>query len=137
MVKEIVKDPLVLKIKSAPADKGDMQTVRDLLDTVKANADRCAGMAANMIGVHKTILVALVGEEYIAMINPKITDLSKDTYETEEGCLSLTGTRPVKRHSVIAVEYLDKSFKRKKRVFRGYEAEIIQHEMDHFDGILI
>ncbi|MGN0586881.1 MAG: peptide deformylase [Oscillospiraceae bacterium] len=137
MVKEIVKDPLVLKIKSTPADRSDIQTVRDLLDTVKANSDRCAGMAANMIGVHKTILVALVGNEYIAMINPKITDRYKETYETEEGCLSLTGTRPVKRHSIITVEYLDKSFKRKKRVFRGYEAEIIQHEIDHFDGILI
>lgn len=137
MVKDIVRDEAVLAVKSEPATKADMQTVRDLLDTVKANEERCVGMAANMIGVHKTILVALIGDEYTAMINPKIVDRSKDTYETEEGCLSLNGVRPVRRHRIITVEYLDRKFKRRREIFRDFEAEIIQHEMDHFSGIII
>lgn len=137
MVKDIVKDEAVLSIKSEPATKADMQVVRDLLDTVKANEERCVGMAANMIGVHKTILVALIGDEYIAMINPKIVDKSKKTYDTEEGCLSLSGVRPVTRHRIITVEYMDKKFKRRRDIFRDFEAEIIQHEIDHFSGIII
>ena len=137
MVKDIVKDEAVLSIKSEPATKADIQVVRDLLDTVKANEERCVGMAANMIGVHKTILVALIGDEYIAMINPKIVDKSKETYNTEEGCLSLSGVRPVTRHRIITVEYMDKKFKRRRDIFRDFEAEIIQHEIDHFSGIII
>lgn len=137
MIKDIVKDEAVLAVKSEPATKADMQTVRDLLDTVKANEERCVGMAANMIGVHKTILVALIGDEYIAMINPKIVDRSKETYETEEGCLSLNGVRPVTRHRIITVEYTDRKFKRRRGIFRDFEAEIIQHEIDHFSGIII
>ena len=137
MVKDIVRDEAVLAVKSEPATKADMQTVRDLLDTVKANEERCVGIAANMIGVHKTILVALIGDEYIAMINPVIVDRSKETYETEEGCLSLNGVRPVKRHRIITVEYLDRKFKRRREIFRDFEAEIIQHEIDHFSGIII
>ena len=137
MVKDIVRDEAVLAIKSEPAAKADIQTVRDLLDTVEANSERCVGMAANMIGVHKTILVALIGNEYVAMINPRIVDRSKETYDTEEGCLSLSGVRSVTRHKTIIVEYLDRKFKRRRGIFRDYEAEIIQHEMDHFDGIII
>ena len=137
MVKDIVKDEAVLSIKSEPATKADIQVVRGLLDTVKANEERCVGMAANMIGVHKTILVALIGDEYIAMINPKIVDKSKETYDTEEGCLSLSGVRPVTRHRIITVEYMDKKFKRRRDIFRDFEAEIIQHEIDHFSGIII
>lgn len=137
MVKDIVKDEAVLSIKSGPATKADIQVVRDLLDTVKANEERCVGMAANMIGVHKAILVALIGDEYIAMINPKIVDKSKETYDTEEGCLSLSGVRPVTRHRIITVEYMDKKFKRRRDIFRDFEAEIIQHEIDHFSGIII
>ena len=137
MVKDIVRDEAVLSVKSEPATKADMQTVRDLLDTVKDNEERCVGLAANMIGVHKTILVALIGDEYIAMINPEIVDKSKETYETEEGCLSLHGVRPVKRHRIITVEYLDRKFKRRRGIFRDFEAEIIQHEIDHFSGIII
>ena len=137
MVKDIVKDEAVLSIKSEPATKADIQVVRDLLDTVKANEERCVGMAANMIGVHKTILAALIGDEYIAMINPKIVDKSKETYDTEEGCLSLSGVRPVTRHRIITVEYMDKKFKRRRDIFRDFEAEIIQHEIDHFSGIII
>ena len=137
MVKDIVRDEAVLSIKSEPDTKADMQVVRDLLDTVKANEERCVGMAANMIGVHKTILVALIGDEYIAMINPKIVDKSKETYDTEEGCLSLNGVRPITRHRIITVEYMDKKFKRRRDIFRDFEAEIIQHEIDHFSGIII
>lgn len=137
MVREIVRDVIFLKQKSEPATRDDMQVIRDLLDTVKANEDRCVGMAANMIGERKTILTALVGKEYIIMVNPVITDKSKQTYETEEGCLSLVGERPATRYKAITVEYLDKRFKKKKQTFKDFEAQIIQHEMDHFDGVII
>jgi peptide deformylase len=137
MVREIVRDETVLGVKSIPATRTDIQVVRDLLDTVRANEERCVGMAANMIGVHKTVLVALIGDEYIAMINPVIVDRSKETYDTEEGCLSLSGVRSVTRHRIITVEYLDRKFKRRRGIFRDFEAEIIQHEMDHFDGKII
>lgn len=137
MIREIVKDTFFLSQKSEPATRQDQPVIQDLLDTVRANADRCVGMAANMIGERKTILVAQVGKDYLVMVNPKIVDHSKQCYETEESCLSLTGQRPVKRYSVIVVEYLDRKFKRKKQTFRDFEAQIIQHEMDHFEGILI
>ena len=137
MVREIVRDVLVLGRKSEPATKEDTAVVRDLLDTLAANSDRCVGMAANMIGIHKTILAAAIGGKAVAMVNPKITDHSKETYETEEGCLSLDGVRPVKRWEIITVEYLDHRFKKKKQIFRGFEAQIIQHEIDHFDGKII
>lgn len=137
MIREIVKDTFFLSQKSEPATRQDQPVIQDLLDTVRANADRCVGMAANMIGERKTILVAQVGKDYLVMVNPKIVDHSKQCYETEESCLSLTGQRPVKRYSVIVVEYLDRKFKRKKQTFRDFEAQIIQHEMNHFNGILI
>lgn len=137
MIKEIVTDPIFLSQKSEPATKNDQQTIRDLLDTIEANAERCVGMAANMIGVRKTILVAQVGKEYLIMVNPKIVDHSKRYYDAEESCLSLTGRRPAKRYSIIVVEYWDKKFKKKKQTFKDFEAQIIQHEMDHFEGILI
>ncbi len=137
MVREIVTDVLFLKHKSEPATKDDMQIARDLLDTVIANEERCVGMAANMIGERKTILTAYIGNEYIIMINPVIVDKSKQFYETMESCLSLTGERPTKRYNVITVEYYDKKWKKKKQTFREFEAQIIQHEMDHFEGIII
>ena len=137
MIREIVTDVLFLKQKSEPATKDDMQIARDLLDTVIANEDRCVGMAANMIGERKTILTAYIGNEYIIMINPVIVDKSKQFYETMESCLSLTGERPAKRYSVITVEYYDKKWKKKKQTFKEFEAQIIQHEMDHFEGIII
>ena len=137
MIREIVKDTFFLSQKSEPATRQDQPVIQDLLDTVRANADRCVGMAANMIGERKTILVAQVGKDYLVMVNPKIVNHSKQCYETEESCLSLTGQRPVKRYSVIVVEYLDRKFKRKKQTFRDFEAQIIQHEMDHFEGIII
>ena len=137
MIREIVKDTFFLSQKSEPATRQDLPVIQDLLDTIRANADRCVGMAANMIGERKTILAAQIGKDYLVMINPKIVDHSKQCYETEESCLSLTGQRPVKRYSVIVVGYLDRKFKRKKQTFRDFEAQIIQHEMDHFEGILI
>ena len=137
MIREIVKDTFFLSQKSEPATRQDQPVIQDLLDTVRANADRCVGMAANMIGERKTILVAQAGKDYLVMVNPKIVYHSKQCYETEESCLSLTGQRPVKRYSVIVVEYLDRKFKRKKQTFRDFEAQIIQHEMDHFEGIII
>ncbi len=137
MIREIVKDTFFLSQKSEPATRQDQPVIQDLLDTVRANADRCVGMAANMIGERKTILVAQAGKDYLVMVNPKIVDHSKQCYETEESCLSLTGQRPVKRYSVIVVEYLDRKFKRKKQTFRDFEAQIIQHEMDHFEGIIM
>lgn len=137
MIKPIVTDLFFLQQKSVPATKDDGQVVTDLLDTVKANAERCVGMAANMIGVNKTILVALIGKNYEIFINPEIVDKSKLFYETEEGCLSLEGTRPTKRYKAITVEYLDKHWKKKKRTFKDFEAQIIQHEMDHFYGTII
>ena len=137
MIREIVKDTFFLSQKSEPATRQDQPVIQDLLDTVRANADRCVGMAANMIGERKTILVAQAGKDYLVMVNPKIVDHSRQCSETEESCLSLTGQRPVKRYSVIVVEYLDRKFKRKKQTFRDFEAQIIQHEMDHFEGIII
>ena len=137
MIREIVKDTFFLSQKSEPATRQDQPVIQDLLDTVRANADRCVGMAASMIGERKTILVAQAGKDYLVMVNPKIVDHSKQCYETEESCLSLTGQRPVKRYSVIVVEYLDRKFKRKKQTSRDFEAQIIQHEMDHFEGIII
>ena len=137
MVKPIMRDIFFLNQPSEPATESDRKTGMDLLDTLKAHEEECVGMAANMIGERKTILVAQAGKDYLVMVNPKIVDHSKQCYETEESCLSLTGQRPVKRYSVIVVEYLDRKFKRKKQTFRDFEAQIIQHEMDHFEGIII
>ncbi|MCQ2465528.1 MAG: peptide deformylase [Oscillospiraceae bacterium] len=137
MVKQIVRDPIFLRVKSEPAGPEDMETVQDLLDTLKANSDRCVGMAANMIGVTRTILAAQIAGKYKIMINPVITSHSTEYTETEEGCLSLSGTRPVKRYKKISVTYLDEQFRERKGTFRDFEAQIIQHEIDHFSGILI
>lgn len=137
MVKEIVRDTFFLAQKSEPADKEDVQVIQDLLDTIKANADRCVGMAANMIGVRKTILVALIGNRYLIMVNPKIVAKSSQFYEIEEGCLSLNGQRKAKRYKSVTVEFLDRNFKKKKQTFKDFEAQIIQHEIDHFSGIII
>lgn len=137
MVKEIVRDTLFLSQPSEKADKSDIQTAKDLLETLKANEQRCVGMAANMIGVRKQIIAVNCSGRYIVMINPVITGHSKAEYETEEGCLSLDGVRPVKRYNSISVEYLDMNMKKKKGSFSDFDAEVIQHEIDHFSGKLI
>lgn len=137
MVKEIVRDTFFLRLKSEPASKDDVQVIRDLQDTIKANADCCVGMAANMLGVRKTILIALIGGKFQIMVNPKIIRKSEQTYEAEEGCLSLDGQRRVTRHKSITVEYLDEKFKKKRMTLKDFEAQIVQHEIDHFSGIII
>ena len=136
MIKEIVKDIEFLKEKSEPTTKEDLQVVNDLIDTLRANIDGCVGMAANMIGVKKRILVFTIGDTIIPMINPVITK-KEMSYKTEESCLSLTGFRETIRYEKIEVEYFDIDFKNHKQVFNGFTAQIIQHEVDHFEGIII
>lgn len=136
MIKDIMKDPLFLAQKSTDATKADQQVVVDLLDTLRANLDHCGGMAANMIGVKKNIIVVAVGPFQFAMINPKITKRS-GVFETEEGCLSLDGVRPCKRYKEIEVDYLDQDFKEQHGKYSGWTAQIIQHEIDHCKGIVI
>ena len=136
MVRQIIRDTFFLSQKSAPATQADRAVVQDLLDTVRANADRCAGMAANMIGVHKRIIAFNAGPLAVALINPEIIRRDKP-YETEEGCLSLDGVRKTTRHQEIEVSYLDQSFKPRRQVYTGWIAQVIQHEIDHCEGILI
>lgn len=137
MIRQIVTDQFFLQQKSVPATKADKQLIIDLLDTVKANADRCVGMAANMIGENKTVLVALIDNKFEIMINPVIIDISCVEYKAEESCLSLSGTRTAYRRRGLLLEYYDKNWKKVRKDFSGFEAQIVQHEMDHFDGILI
>lgn len=136
MIKPIVKDILFLGQKSEIATKEDIKIVDDLVDTLRANLKDCVGMAANMIGVKKRILVFSVGEIIVPMINPVILK-KENSYETEESCLSLNGFRKTTRYEKIEVEYFDKNFKKHKEVFTGFIAQIIQHEIDHFEGIII
>ena len=136
MIREIVHDPLFLALKSEPATEADQQVMTDLLDTLRANLDRCVGMAANMIGVRKRIIVFCNGPMQMVMVNPQITARS-DAYEAEEGCLSLEGVRKTKRYRRITVRYQDQTFRPRPGVFEGYAAQIIQHELDHCAGILL
>jgi len=136
MVKKIVKDPLFLAQKSVDATEEDKQVVIDLLDTLRVNLDHCVGMAANMIGVRKNIIVVVAGPFQIAMINPRITKRT-GVFQTEEGCLSLEGVRTCTRYKDIEVDYLDQDFKKKHGKYSGWIAQIIQHEIDHCNGILI
>lgn len=136
MIRTVIKDVLFLGQKSEPATKDDIQVIDDLVDTLRANLDNCVGMAANMIGVKKRILVFSIGPMIVPMVNPVI--LKKEgIYDTEESCLSLTGFRKTKRYETIEVEYLDRNFKKQKQVFTGFTAQIIQHEVDHFEGRII
>lgn len=136
MIKPIIKDVLFLAQKSEKAVKEDICVIKDLEDTLRANLEYCVGMAANMIGIKKRILVFTVGNIIVPMVNPVILD-KKDEYATEESCLSLTGFRKTKRYKTIKVEYLDKNFKKHIDIFTGFTAQIIQHEIDHFEGIII
>ena len=136
MVRAIMKDVLFLKKKAVPATKDDMPVVQDLLDTLKANETGCVGMAANMIGVNKRIIAVNVGFINVAMLNPVIVKKS-GAYETEEGCLSLDGVRKTTRYENIEVEFQDISFHKQRQKYSGWTAQIIQHEIDHCDGIII
>lgn len=136
MIKPVMKDIIFLGQKSEPATKDDMSIVDDLIDTLRANLEHCVGMAANMIGIKKRIIVFSVGGMIVPMVNPVILKKEK-SYDTEESCLSLTGFRKTMRYETIEVEYFDRNFKKKKQIFTGFAAQIIQHEVDHCNGIII
>ena len=129
MVKEIVHSPILLAAKSEPAVAADLQTVQDLLDTLSAHADECVGMAANMIGVRKRIIAFDNMGVYMTMLNPEIIEKS-EPYEAKEGCLSF-------RYRKITVKWQTGGFRTMTKAFSGWTAQIIQHEIDHCDGILI
>ncbi len=137
MVKPIVKDIVFLKQRSLPAGPADAPAGEDLLDTLKANRERCVGLAANMIGIRRRIIVVQTGLAPIVMFNPVITAHSPESYETEEGCLSLTGTRRTRRWEKVEVSYTDRSGKAHELTLSGFQAQIVQHEIDHCNGILI
>lgn len=136
MVRLIMRDIFFLRQKAQPATKEDKQIVQDLLDTLKANEAGCVGMAANMIGVNKRIIAVNMGFINVAMLNPVIVKKSR-AYETEEGCLSLDGVRKTTRYENIEVEFQDISFHKQRQKYSGWTAQIIQHEIDHCDGIII
>ena len=136
MVKEIVKDPIFLSLKSAAATKEDLPIAQDLLDTLAAHREGCVGMAANMIGQLKRIIVFDNDGTDMVMFNPEIVKCS-DAYSTEEGCLSLSGIRKTRRYQSIKIRYQNADFAVRLKTFTGWTAQIIQHEIDHCNGILI
>ena len=137
MVKEVVHDPIFLSFKSEPASRDDLPIAKDLLDTLSANKEACVGMAANMIGVRKRIIVFDNEGSYMTMFNPEILKMT-GPYDTEEGCLSLLGgPRPCKRYQSIKVRWQNEAFQTRIKTFTGWPAQIIQHEIDHCNGILI
>lgn len=136
MIKPIIRDTFILSRPSTRADKSDIATASDLLDTLRANSERCVGMAANMIGVNKNIIAVNIFGTLAVMFNPEITKKS-EPYEVSEGCLSLDGERTAKRFNKIDVDYYDIDFKHRRETFMGFTAQIIQHEIDHCKGIII
>ena len=136
MVRPIMKDPIFLSRKSAEATGADVETARDLLETLAFHREGCVGMAANMIGVAKRIIAFDCDGDYMVMFNPEIVKAS-EPYEAEEGCLSLPGTRKTKRFRKIKVRYQNEAMQVRLKTFEGWTAQIIQHEIDHCNGILI
>ena len=136
MIRPIVKDVFFLGQKSGPATMQDLSVGQDLMDTLRANQDHCVGMAANMIGVKKRVIIVNMGILNVVMYNPVIVRMDSP-YETEEGCLSLTGVRKTTRYQNIEVEYYDSSWKKRRQKYSGWTAQIIQHECDHLEGIII
>ena len=136
MIREICKDPIFLSRRAEPATLQDLEIAGDLLDTLKAHKDGCVGMAANMIGVCKRIIAFENQGSYMVMFNPEILKKSQP-YETEEGCLSLPGSRKTTRYQVIKVRWQNEKFQERIKTFSGFTAQIIQHEIDHCQGILI
>ena len=136
MVREICKDEFFLSLKAEPAAADDMGVAQDLLDTLAAHKDGCVGMTANMIGCNKRIIAFDNSGEYMVMLNPVIMKQS-GAYDAEEGCLSLTGTRKTKRYQTIKVQWQNERLQTRIRNFSGWSAQIIQHEIDHCEGILI
>ena len=136
MVKQIVRDIFFLGQPSEPATQADLSVGRDLLDTLQANREACVGMAANMIGVKKNIIIVNMGLIDVVMFNPVIIS-RRGRYETEEGCLSLEGVRKTTRYQEIEVEYYDSSWKKQRQKLSGWTAQIAQHEIDHLSGKII
>ena len=136
MVREIMRDETFLAQKAEPATQDDLDTAQDLLDTLTAHRDGCVGMAANMIGINKRIIAFDNEGSYMLMFNPEIIKKS-DPYTAEEGCLSLTGIRKAKRWKIIKVQYQNAKFQTRFKTFTGWTAQIIQHEIDHCEGIII
>ena len=136
MIRPIMKDPIFLAQKSAPATVMDLPIAQDLRDTLEAHRDGCVGMAANMIGVAKRIIIFDDNGRAAVMFNPEIVKCS-GTYEAEEGCLSLPGTRKTKRYRSIKVRYQNEQFQTRLKTYTGFTAQIIQHEIDHCNGVLI
>ena len=137
MIQELIHDPILLAVKSAPAMKEDLPIAQDLTDTLSAHRETCVGMAANMIGKTKCIIAFYDGDRLCTMLNPKIIKQERP-FETEESCLSLLGgPRKTLRYQKIKVEYQTESFQTRLKTFEGFTAQIIQHEIDHCNGILI
>lgn len=136
MERPIMRDPIFLSQKSAPATAENLPVAQDLLDTLIAHRDGCVGMAANMIGVARRIIVFDNGGTYVVMLNPEIVKAS-GSYETEEGCLSLSGVRKAKRYRSIKVRYQNEAMQVRLKTFSDFPAQIIQHEIDHCNGVLI
>ena len=137
MIRELIHDPILLAKKSSPAVQADLPAARDLLDTLAAHRESCVGMAANMIGVYKRIIAFDNDGEYMLMLNPEIIAHS-GPYEAQEGCLSLLGgPRRTRRFQKIKVRYQTAEFQTRLKTFAGWTAQIIQHEIDHCNGILI
>ena len=136
MVRPIMKDPVFLSRKSIEATAGDAEIGRDLLETLKFHKEGCVGMAANMIGVARRIIAFDCGAGYMVMFNPEIIKKS-EPYETEEGCLSLPGIRKTTRYRKIKVRYQNEAMQVRMKTFEGWTAQIIQHEIDHCNGVLI
>ena len=136
MIRPIMKDPIFLAQKSAPATVMDLPIAQDLRDTLEAHRDGCVGMAANMIGAAKRIVIFNDNGSAAVMFNPEIVKCS-GAYEAEEGCLSLPGTRKTKRFRSIKVQYRNEKFETRLKTYTGFTAQIIQHEIDHCNGVLI
>lgn len=136
MIRPVMKDPIFLSQKSAAATSDDMTVAQDLLETLIAHKDGCVGMAANMIGVAKRIIAFDDNGKYTVMFNPEIIKKS-DPYDVEEGCLSLEGVRKTKRYRSIKVQYQNEEMKPRLKTYTGWTAQIVQHEIDHCNGILI
>lgn len=137
MIKEIVKDDFFLSQIAEKATKEDLYIGTDLKDTLQAHLHECVGMAGNMIGYNKAVIIFLEDEKIRVMYNPEIIKTSGNYHECEEGCLSHVGQKSVKRYETIKVSYFDESFKKKIKTYTGFTAQIIQHECDHLKGILI
>ena len=137
MIREIMHEEAFLKQPSVPATKEDVNIAQDLIDTLADHREGCVGMAANMIGVLKNIIIVNTGNETIVMMNPEIVKTSAKRYKVDEGCLSLEGERETERFESVEVKYHDTEWNKQKQKFSGFTAQIIQHEIDHCKGILI